>query len=178
MKLTDRWRRPRIVLRNYSLGAITMRCLLSISLALSMALCPAVCRSHVAPHCAGGLGPCHQVKDTLAQACDAATHCCAATDCKDSATLANGEPVERPTLPLDRCCEDGNCLCGGALLAKLGVELHGLNELVLYVARPTSDAGMNSNQQFAAEHACASAFSNSGTSIGRALRLRIESLLI
>jgi hypothetical protein len=64
------------------------------------------------------------------------------------------------------------------LLAKVGLELHLLSDLFPFVAVLTTDTGMAPLRHISARHDRRSAVFKDGTSIGRALRLRIESLLI
>jgi hypothetical protein len=63
------------------------------------------------------------------------------------------------------------------LVEKGGIELRSLGEL-MPDALVVAHAGMLSSDQSAAEYPRALVISQGGASIGRALRLRIESLLI
>jgi hypothetical protein len=167
-------KKPRIVKLSLHIPcAPSMRGLISSLLSLTLVACPAVCQS-IAP-CADRSGACQQLQCAAEQECEATLHCCAAVDCCEE-TPDGSEP--RPELPLERCCANGNCLCGGALSAKVGIELHSLSEILPDAVTLTADAGIRSNQQLAADYLRISAVSDDGTSIGRALRLRIESLLI
>ena len=131
------------------------------------------------PARAGELGTCHVGEDTQAPVCSAVPHCCVATECKDSTTEPANEPVQRPALPMDRCCEDGNCLCSGALLAKSGIELQTLIELDPCPVVLTGQCWHALQRAISPQtHPWRVVFLMAARLSGGALRLRIESLLI
>jgi hypothetical protein len=125
----------------------------------------------------GGVGVCIHHRQDAQRVGETASGCCTSQHCLNE-VYDTDKPVQQPTLPLDRCCDDGNCLCGGALLEKAGTELQLLHEFMADGGTVSADAGMLLSEQSAVEHPRALVVFQGGHAIGRALRLRIESLLI